>query len=158
MLYPYSPPYSQESLTTNFPLQTLVPPHESNTLQPNQGRQPNTLALLTSFAAIPSHNAVVQILRQQSSNVDNCENYSDVQHYVDNDLWDSTHVGFDYDNVKAASVPPIQRFTDTIDTNLYAFVSPNSWSNIEWYEVLKVVISKVTQNVTKYWTYLQTSN
>ena len=75
MLYPYSPPYSQESLTTNFPLQTLVPPHESNTLQPNQGRQPNTLALLTSFAAIPSHNAVVQVLRQQSSNVDNCENY-----------------------------------------------------------------------------------
>ena len=29
------------------------------------------------------------------------------------------------------SVPPIQRFTDTINTDLYAFISPNSRSDVE---------------------------
>ena len=43
------------------------------------------------------------------------------------------------------SVPLIQRFTDTIDTDLYAVVSPDSRSDIESDEVLKIVISKVTQ-------------
>ena len=105
-LYPYPPPYSQESLTPNYPVETSVPPYESpavNTLQLNQDRQPNTSASLTSFATLPAHNPVVQVSRQQASNVDNCEAPFDVQ-VGDNspyELSGSTHVGADSDDVEA---------------------------------------------------------
>ena len=71
-------------------------PHGAPTAVPsNQCRQPNPSVTLTSFAALTSNNALVQIFRQQSSNVENCESSSDVHYCVDNPTYEMSGAGVD---------------------------------------------------------------
>ena len=58
------------------------------------------MATLTSFAALTSSNAVVQTFRQQSSNVDNCEGFSDIQHCLNNPIYEVSGAGADCDNME----------------------------------------------------------
>ena len=118
--YPYLGPYQQQAghhLTQQPPSsdspQPSAPPcpyeiHAFNTLEMNQGRQPNTSAALTSFATFPAHNPIVQASRQQGSNTSNWEASPDVQRTLDNPL----HGRPDYDNVETLRMPPPPSYTD----------------------------------------------
>ena len=74
-----------------------------NTQKPNQGRQPNTSAALSSFATFSAHNPIVQSCRQQSSDIGNWENPTDAEITVDNPAYGflgAAHEESDYENME----------------------------------------------------------
>ena len=131
--YPYLAPYPQQPLapyqqqashhltqqppSSNSP-QPSAPPyryetHAFNTLEMNQGRQPNTSVALTSIATLPTQNPFVQASRQHGSNTGNWEALSDIQSNPAYEFVGAVHGGSDYDNmdesyeeVKTVRTPP----------------------------------------------------
>ena len=115
-------PQTQNEHPRNVTQSDLKPPYYNeyrNKIRPHrvpplyQNRHPHPSAAVTSFAALTSNNTVVQTSRQQSSNVGNCEDRSDVINCIDNPIYGLADTSVDYNNVetsdkvvKALKVPP----------------------------------------------------
>ena len=86
VLNPHLAPYQQQQQATyqHQPGHHLLQQPVVNIRKPNQHRDPNTSAALTSFATLPAHNPIVQESRQQGSNLFNWEEPSDVETTFDN--------------------------------------------------------------------------